>query len=123
MAPATVGSVLGEVVDDGDPPGSSGSSWGGSNRRRASAVVTGSGVAIGQRYWAMSMGEGLRRSREERGVRWCEEINGRGSPFIGEGGYRGAVARSTTARALRRAIELGEGGVLFSVSRRPSVRR
>jgi hypothetical protein len=52
----------------------------------------------------------------------CGEIDVRGSPFIGAEGYRGAAARSTTARASRRASELGEGGVLFSVSRRSSGR-
>ena len=118
MGPARVGSMLDEVVDDGELPGTGGVSNGGRIRRRASAAEHGSGGAIGRLRWLMSMGEWLRRSREERGVRWCEEIDGRGSPFIGEGGYRGAVARSTTARALRRATGLGEGAVVFSSSRR-----
>ena len=58
--------MLDDVVDDGEAPGTGGSSGDGSNRRRASAAVTGSGVAIGRRYWAMSSGEVARRSREER---------------------------------------------------------
>ena len=115
--------MLDEVVDDGEAPGSSGASWGGSNRRRCSAAAHGSEAAIERRWWLMSMVEWLRRSREKRGVRWCAEIVEARSPFIDEGGYRGAAARSTMARVLRRAIELGEGGVLFSVSTRFSWRR
>jgi hypothetical protein len=35
-APAVAGSMLGEGVVDGDPPGTGGVSWGGSNRLRRS---------------------------------------------------------------------------------------
>ena len=66
VAPAMVGSGLEEGVDDGGLPGTGGVSNGGRNRRRASAAEHGNGVAIGELRRLMSMGEWLRRSREER---------------------------------------------------------
>ncbi|KAE9892523.1 hypothetical protein GP695_34665 [Enterobacteriaceae bacterium TzEc051] len=47
MAPARVGKVRGEVVDDGESTGSGGSSWGGSNRRRRPPGTGGSDLQIG----------------------------------------------------------------------------
>jgi hypothetical protein len=114
---ARSGSVLGEGVVDGEAPGTGGVSGEGSNRRRASAAAHGSGDGIGRLQWLMSMGEWLRRSRGERGAWCCEEINSSWSPFIGAEGCRGCCGKSTMARALRRCREVGEGGVLFRVSR------
>jgi hypothetical protein len=113
VAPARVGSVLGDDVDDGEAPGTVGSSWGGSNRRRASAAITGSEAAIGWRQWAMSRVEWLWWSSEERGRRWCAWIDAGRSPFIGTRGCCGAVKKSTMARRLRRAVELGEVVAVF----------
>ena len=84
VAPAAVGSVRGEGVDDGEAPGSSGASWGGSNRRRASAVVTGSEVAIGELRRVIGAVRWSRSLREERGVCWCAQIDEWGLLFIGE---------------------------------------
>ena len=47
MAPARVGSMLDEVVDDGEAPGSSGVAWGGLDRRRLLQSFRGSDASIG----------------------------------------------------------------------------
>jgi hypothetical protein len=86
-------------------------------------VLAASGDAIAVLRWLMSSGEWLRRSRKERGRRGCEGIVEGRPPFIGTDVAVGAAAMSTTARVLQRSIELGEGGVLFRVSRRSSERR
>ena len=105
--------MLDDVVDDGEAPGTGGSSWNGSNRRRASAAITGSEASIGWRQWAMSRVEWLWWSSEERGRRWCAWIDAGRSPFIGTRGCCGAVRKATMARLLRRAIELGEVVAVF----------
>ena len=47
MAPARVGKVRDEGVDDGESTGTGGSSWGGSNRRRRPPGTGGSELQIG----------------------------------------------------------------------------
>ena len=59
--------MLDDVVDDGEAPGTGGSSWGGSNRRRSSAAITGSEASIGRRRWLIEAVEWLRWSSEKRG--------------------------------------------------------
>jgi hypothetical protein len=117
VAPAAVGSVLGEGVDDGDPPGSSGTSWGGSSRRRGSAVACGSEASIGGLRRLIGAVRWSRSSREKREGCWCAQIVEWGLPFIGAEGHRSDAAHSTWARALRRSSELGEGAAVFSASR------
>ena len=116
MAPATVGSMLGDAVVDGEATGSSGTSRGGSNRRRASAAACGSEVAIGELRRLIGAVRWSRSSRGKRGVLRCAQIIEWGLLFIGEQGHRGAAANSTWARALRRSSELGEGAAVFSAS-------
>jgi hypothetical protein len=57
VAPARVGSVRGEVVVDGEAPGTGGSSGDGSNRRRRAVVLVASGGEIEGLQRLMSMGE------------------------------------------------------------------
>jgi hypothetical protein len=123
VAPARFGSMLDEVVDDGEAPGTGGSSWNGSNRRRASAASGGSEASIGRRRWLMSTVEWLRWSSEKRGRCWCAQIDEGRSPFIGARGCCGAVRKSTCSQLLRRASELGEGMALFCGSWRSVWRR
>jgi hypothetical protein len=91
--------MLDEVVDDGELPGTGGVSNGGRNRWRASAASHGSEAAIEQWWWLMSMVEWLRRSREQRGVLRCEEIEEWRPLFIMAEVAVGAAAKSTTATA------------------------
>jgi hypothetical protein len=117
-APARDGNMLEVDVDDGGSPGTGGSSWGGSNRRRASAAITGSGVAIERRRWLIEAVEWLRWSSEKRGRRWCAQMAQGSALFIATRGCCGAGKKSTRARRLRRAVELGGDAVGFSSSRR-----
>ena len=116
MAPARVGNVLGEVVDDGEAPGTGGGSRGGFLLRRSSATVGSGDLAIGGLWWLIEHGEVTRKSRKGRGVLRCEGIVEGMPPFIGSRLAVGAAARSTRARLLRRRRGLGEGAVVFTSS-------
>jgi hypothetical protein len=81
-APAVVGVVRRDVVDDGEAPGSSGASWGGLLLRRASATVSGGELAIGARQWLIDGIEAARRSCEVREGEWRAQFGARSAPFI-----------------------------------------
>jgi hypothetical protein len=105
-------------VDDGGSPGTGGSSWGGSNRRRASAAITGSEASIGRRRWLIEAVEWLRWSSEKRGRCWCAQIDEGSAPFIALLEGCGAGWQSTMARRFRRLVELGEVMAMLYGSRR-----
>ena len=62
--------------------------------------------------------EWLRRLLGERGVRWGGILARACSPFIASSCRRRGSCRSSSTAWLQRASDLGEGGVLFCVSRR-----
>ena len=105
-----------DVVDE-EAPGTGGSSWNSSNRRRRPPGTGGSDLQIGAAPAMIERMVGWRRGSERWGVRWCAQINEERSPFIGEGGCCGAETKSTCARRLRRLVELGGDAVGFSSSR------
>ena len=116
MAPARVGNVLGEVVDDGEAPGTGGGSRGSFLLRRSSATVGGGDLAIGSFWWLIEHGEVTRRSRKGRGVLRCEGIVEAMPPFIGSRLAVGAAARLTRARLLRGRRGLGDDAIVFTTS-------
>ena len=77
-----VGGVREDVVDDGEPPGTGGLSWGGSNRRRRLRRLHGSGDEIDGLWWLIEKGRWSRRLSEMRGARWCGRIERGSAPFI-----------------------------------------
>jgi hypothetical protein len=123
VAPARLGSVRGEVVDDGGAPGTGGSSWGGSNRRRRPPGTGGSDLQIGAAPARIERVVWWLRSSERWRARWCAQIDEGSALFIATRGCCGAVRKSTCSRLLRRASELGEGVALFCGSWRSVWRR
>ena len=117
-APARVGSMRDEVVDDGEAAGSSGGARGGSNRRRFLQGFRGSELAIAATPTSIGLANGARRSGEGWGVRWCAPWRPGNALFIEAWRCYGAGLRSTSARRFRRAVGLGEGAAVFSSSRR-----
>lgn len=115
--------MRGEVVDDGESPGTGGASWGGSNRRRRLRRLHGSGDEIRWLRRLIEKGRWSRRVREERGRCWCGELSEGSCPFIAAERGRGAAAKSTSTAWLQRRREVGEGVAWCCVSRRSSWRQ
>ena len=93
------------------------------NRRRRSQGFRGSELAIPAAPATIELANGVRRSSEERGVRWCARLSRGSALFIESRRAVGAAVRSTPMRVLRRASKLDNGGILFRASWRSSGRR
>ena len=112
--------MLDDVVDDGEAPGTGGSSWNSSNRRRRPPGTGGVDLQIGAAPAMIRWVEWWLRSSERWGVRWYGWFGPGNLLFIESHEGCGAVMRATWARRLRRAIELGEGAGVFVASPRSS---
>ena len=118
MAPARVGNMRDEVVDDGEAASSSGGARGGLVRRRLLQGFRGGDLAIELAPARIRWVEWWLRSCERWGVWWCAWIAQGSSPFIAAHGCCEAGWRSTMARRFRRLVELGEVMAMLYVSRR-----
>jgi hypothetical protein len=110
-APAVVGVVRRDVVDDGEAPGSSGASWGGLLLRRASATVSGGELAIGARQWLIDGIEAARRTVVRWGRDWRAQFGARSAPFIAARGGSGAELGSPWSPSVQGCEEPRRGRV------------
>ena len=75
--------MQGGVVEDGKAPCTDGVSWGGSYLRRSCSSTDGAPAIDWGCVDEIGTRDCLRRIRERREVKWCEELEWGKPPFIG----------------------------------------
>ena len=80
----------------------------------------GFGLQIPAREWVMWLGKGSCSISDDRGSSWCAQNEGRRAAYIGSSWSCGRSRVTNGEVMLRPAKGMGEGGALFTASRRSS---